>query len=337
MKNVRCLIGKLTLAILSLTAAYGADEVYTASGRVYYEVFQPKPKTMVREFSISVSNCLWAISTSFPGASNGMHFKEIYDGETVRSVGVFGEGAPGNNGSAALIEANQYPNPNQGTFGSFIWLALGSSCFFERANSSMLPPIFFVDEGLWKSNTHFRGAFELSPTLRGLPKKLSYVPPHSSIGINNHPSNVVLGRFEVTEVESLVGRQWPKQFRYTHFSERGGIKRYQFRAEVLYITNTIDHGIFDPVLSGTVIVEDRRLQSGSDQGPLQYEIRNRAIPATNDPLIAFELDRQRFFRHTEIPYRSNRWRRWLPYLGFALLTLVFLRIYKRVSPAKSPE
>jgi hypothetical protein len=289
-------------------AALKGENIYSVQGRVKYEVLERKI-VWKETFTISVSNCLWAISVIRDDESKDVIFKQVYDGETVTMSSLFlqvhSQPTKGKlaNDAALSVEFNDTPNSTAPLGMGPIWLAYASSCKFSGAASGLVEPAWLLAEELRRSRFKTPATWDLLPGAPFLPRNINFFYDESAFrqamkGATPDPNAETAGAkslwasFQVESVTNIDSLIFPKHFVLQVYNPgptnaaKALALAYRYTGDVEAVMPGEMRDNLAPGFGNRTIVQDTRLGNWSNPiTPVTYLVTNRVIPGTNDPKL----------------------------------------------------
>lgn len=236
-----------------------------------------------------------------------------YDGTNIYLVTMFGSKAGGKAACNGVIESGVVPYDLDPRIGA-LWLAFGSSCYFQSVSSNLLLPI----EGFGLCKTNFsrdyrvKGRWELNRSL-GLPTLVEYYATCvTSPGAGE--TLVTNVTYEISGTTNVAGLLFPRGFGLKKFRCREGrlvaYEESNFRVVSLVPKTSI--ASFTQRLPMRCTIEDKRFYK---MEPPKYDV---TFFSTNWP----DLEKALVLRPglTEPSHTENRSRYVM--MGFALVSIV---------------
>lgn len=286
----------LTICMWPIT---GAGAIYTVEGELHYIAINGLQ--IDAAFSVSVSNCLWAISTE--AASNAPACKQFHDGDVVSSFMEippqgFQSSTPAND-SVLSVEKTDMPNSIQFGMGP-VWLAYASACKFSSGSTGLVELAWF--SSLERRTKRFKTPAswinaEVEPFL---PSSVNYyfesgekaLPRDTASGSLNPSASATLWATYRTVMTTNIGTVLlPLLFEYKLYEPARSYGQesklvYQYQGQLLRAYESIPAGTLEHGLGRTTFVQDERYRTWSNPVPVvQYVITNQEIPKVSDSIM----------------------------------------------------
>jgi len=283
--------------------AWGApDIIYTAEGRIHYEVAKGQPYTLDTDFKVCVSNCLWSITTIQPDPTGGtMTTKQVYDGKVVTCATLFPAEVTklSTSGNDSTLGIQNTDIPNCLPIGSGqLWLAYCSACKLSGATKGPLEPVWFIEPTYRLDRFTTPAAWEVAKGQPFLPLKVDFFfDPDSFDNVPDFAPQPLPGQMGTkgnvwcsyratawTNVGSLV---LPESFEFEVFSAiiQGSVK-YAYRGQLTNGFESLPVGAFNQGIGTKTLVNDERFVSPSYPAAfVRYVTTNKTLPGTNEPAM----------------------------------------------------
>lgn len=300
LKSTAMVIAALTIGFLGWCRAEAYE--YQVKGSLDYLVGESGTIAFNREFSLAVSNCLWTVRVEAGDQRDIRYNQVMYDGEsmyryTALDAATLKTGAI--NQGVAVIEKWDVP-AEDGSFANMVWLGLASGCYFQKAETGKLAPLWSGN----KLNKTLVGAeWESFKTSPYLPKQVAYFQ-----GPGRFPAPYDQGwkeaEFTVVAFTNADGLTIPLEYTYTQFRPRQNAKdkaevdrQYEVHVKVQAVSFIKGFPVTRPAVDGITLIGEARL-SDKTAAQIVYTSTNQELPSQPEER-AIKLNQERELASSE--------------------------------------
>jgi len=341
------LLAAVLISVAAPSACEASDLAYTVEGRIRYQSAKPPGRIVLDEnFTVAVSNCLWAITT-FPDGPDPSVRKQVYDGKIVTAGTRFSRSKahpakpPENwlgNDSVLGIEVNDTPNPLSGTPGP-LWLAYASGCKLANRTTGKLELTWFVSLELRARRFETPASWQIAPDPPYLPIQVDFFMDRASYEtarrrdtpkIPGHVlTNALWTSYRATALTNIDGVLLPLTFETKGYEAADGAHRrlpllvYRIHGTLLRAHQGVADHAFEHSSWGKTLVEDMRFNNWPK--PVErvpYLVTNATILPVDDPqmLKAYARAAMTIRPVKSTPNRFSAWRT----IGLVTISLIAL-------------
>jgi len=294
----------LVFEVLSSNVLAGG---YRADGRMTYAVMNGYGglNTNYFTFTIWVDDCKWFIQSTDEKRPDIKPYEDSYDGNYVYALTTFIDKS-GKAHPSGIIESNNVPQETS-FYAVPIWIALGSSCYFNEITNSMFQPVWHVSDFSIRNKRHsLLGRLVKHDNSPFLPERLSYyndgklyfTDRYGNSRIGSYPSPYQNGfldaEYVCLEFTNVYDIALPQHFTFTRFRPSpGGQSTNEISIMCIYdciVTNVSIHKEkteYSPTLIPPVYIDDRRFGVVTPSvTSIQYSATNSWWPAITNPVVA---------------------------------------------------
>ena len=289
--------GMLVYAValtLIRTASSGSAQQFEVDGNLTYTLWPQKspPRDVRKAFTVAVDGCKSLIRTANVGSSN--YVEAGFDGTDIFTVDSQWVNVNGilSNLVSATIERRPTPKDDSSNI-NYLWLAYGSSCYFDSITNSMLLPVWTLDDPqLVKEQFKLPGSWIRLPGERLARVVAYYGDGFWHIRQKEGPMSVRVpvpfdtsftnAIYNTVQITNFFGSTFPLEFFFARFGLRrteNGLweasKLTQTRARVTHVRALTSHRTFFPRFDGVLYASDNRFATADPSVPsLTYRLTN---------------------------------------------------------------
>ncbi len=320
MEYLKILFTRATIlaSIGQFTDGPAASE-YTVEGYLKYQALAGTSYAEEYRFTVTVSNCLWAIEMRPLGdpkkASYALTSRctQFFDGKTLTCKLYWTAAIRGQNG-VMFVEESDVPSSVLQGFAANIWLAYASGCYLHGITNGHLKPTWLLDTNRRANGFTAPAQWDTYPQKMGLPvfvkyyfdqsawnaskERSTYHRPIQSIGDSRA---ILWASYETGGNTNVSGISLPLEFTFTGFEAYKELAKPGNRLAVTRITGKtesvkpkIEDRLFDATFLGIAAVDDVRLLGARRENGINYRLTNAAPPATDDKMLSLLRARQEF-------------------------------------------
>jgi hypothetical protein len=306
----------ILLFTIEMCLANGMAQSYKADGRMTYMVRNPHGALDIMchfTFTIWVNGRKWFIETSVNGRKDLEPYEDAYDGQYVYSLTTFIDklGAPHSSG---IIESNDVPQESS-FYASPIWLALGSSHYFQSITNNLFQPIWHLSD-ITLRNKRFSdvGKWIKQDASPFLPEEVTYysdgkiyfTDSYGNSRVSRYPApydnGFIEAEYNVITHTNVGGITLPQHFVFIRYMPRpygrstnDTVIMCKYDGTVTNISSENIREGYIPVLSPPTYVDDRRFGvAAKPVTDVEYVATNSWWPSVTNTVVA-RLYREKAF------------------------------------------
>jgi hypothetical protein len=284
----------VVISCMILANASDASELdsiqYQADGSLTFLVGNDPTPRFTREFQLVVSNCDWDVRVAVNDVKRIQYYDLVHKGDSIYHYTSYDK-TPTNSGvwntASAVADFGEFP-VERGTFGTYVWLGLASSCYFHASSDGELDPIWTVHN---PGQTKVKADVQVYDAPPFLPKRIIY---HQRSGIQPPPfrDGWKGAEFQVVSETNIGSLKLPLEFAYEQFKPKADgasvddlTSQFQVRVIVRHIMTTPAASVSPPVTEGRTLFEERRFASlPPDRAGAEYEYTNSQLPTVPEKI-----------------------------------------------------